>query len=353
LRAAQHVGVIRTEGVEVRIRPKVPVERVLFLAAYATDQTGWTDTVAQFVETPDLVAGIAAGFVTHAERSLARGVLQGYKRVEEALPIVRGRLREAAQATRRFGLPVPLEVTYDDFTIDILENQLLKSAARRLLLLPLVSTSVRRRLQRIALQVGGASELPPGGPVPVVHFDRLNERFRSSLALARLVLERSSVDLAHGDRDSVAFLFDMNRVFEDFVTAAIAPELERFGGRVEAQHRTFLDEGAAIAIRPDITWWSGSTCRAAIDAKYKSIATTALPNADVYQVFAYAVSLGLAEVHLVYAAGNERPATHIVRHAGTAIHAHALDLDQTPQMLLSGVRGLAEQIAFASSRTAA
>lgn len=61
-------------------------------------------------------------------------MLQGYRTVEEALPLLRGRLREADQLRQR--LAVPLEVRYDDYTVDIPENRILLTAARRLLRVP-------------------------------------------------------------------------------------------------------------------------------------------------------------------------------------------------------------------------
>lgn len=56
--------------------------------------------------------------------------------IEEALPLLRGRLREATHLRRRDALAVPLEVRYDDYTVDVPENRILLTAARRLLLFP-------------------------------------------------------------------------------------------------------------------------------------------------------------------------------------------------------------------------
>jgi len=53
--------------------------------------------------------------------------------------------------------------------------------------------------------------------------------------------------------------------------------------------------------------------------------------------------------HLVYAAGNEEPATHLVRQAGTEIVCHALDLSAPPAELFAGILALTEFIASASS----
>ena len=98
----------------------------------ANDSRGWRDDDPAFQEADNLVEALVRAYLRHAERALARGLLQGYQSVEDAQPGIRGRVREADQLRRRFGLPLPVEVRYDDYTTDIDENRLLRAAARRL-----------------------------------------------------------------------------------------------------------------------------------------------------------------------------------------------------------------------------
>lgn len=60
---------------------------------------------------------------------MAQGLLQGYRVTEESSTVLRGRLREADQMRRRFGLAIPMEVRFDDYSADIAENQLLRGGA--------------------------------------------------------------------------------------------------------------------------------------------------------------------------------------------------------------------------------
>lgn len=77
LRAAHLVGVIQTDDLEVRIHPKVSVDRLLFLLGFATDQSGWKDLPADFAAEEDLVSAVAFAFLHHADRALATGMLHG------------------------------------------------------------------------------------------------------------------------------------------------------------------------------------------------------------------------------------------------------------------------------------
>ena len=95
-------GVGRTGGVEVWVRPKVDIHRLVFLLGYAADPKGWRDTDVPLASAPGLLPALAQAFARQAQRALAGGVLQGYRTVEEALPVVRGRIRIADQLRYRF-----------------------------------------------------------------------------------------------------------------------------------------------------------------------------------------------------------------------------------------------------------
>jgi 5-methylcytosine-specific restriction enzyme subunit McrC len=179
LRPSSLVGVIRLGDLEVRIRPKIPVSRLLFLLAYARDQSGWRDILAGFQEESDVVTAVAMGFVHHAERALMPHVLHGYLAVEDDLTTLRGRMREGDQLRRRFGIPLPLAVAYDEFTIDIPENRLLLTAALRLQRLWGVPPAGQRALRRIVQRLEGVTELAPGSKLPTVVISRLNEQIRT------------------------------------------------------------------------------------------------------------------------------------------------------------------------------
>lgn len=327
------------------MRPKVAVERLLYLLGFAADPTGWRmDNDVSLAEADDLVPAIAGVFAAIAHRVLRQGVLQGYRVVEESLAVVRGRLLHAEQLRQRPGLAVPLSVRYDDFTLDIAENQLLRAAAVRLLRAPGVPQPTRARLHRLVAALGNVTALVAGQSLPAVRFTRLNERYRPAVRLAELVLHGRSIEANVGGVRATGFVFDMNRVFEDYLTAGLRVALPAFGGDVRTQHRDVLDEAARVQIRPDITWWRAGQCVAVVDAKYKAT-TAGLPNADLYQMLAYCTVLGLPRGHLVYAAGNELPAEHVVRCAGTVIVVHALQLDLPVHGLVAGMRELAAAIA--------
>lgn len=144
------------------------------------------------------------------------------------------------------------------------------------------------------------------------------------------------------------FLLDTPRLFEDFTTVVLSETIvSAYGGRVQSQVRSHLDEARRVALRPDIVWKKHGTPAAVIDAKYKAEKPTGYSNGDLYQLLAYCTILGLAQGHLVYAKGNGEPARHVVRQSGIEILCHAVDLSLPPDSLINQIRDLSRVIASA------
>jgi len=156
------------------------------------------------------------------------------------------------------------------------------------------------------------------------------------------------VTATQGEVASASFVFDFNKVFEDFVSTALRKALRPYGGEVRFQHRDRLDaEGAAaLPLRPDITWWSRGRCLAVIDAKHKSIANQTMPNADAYQMLAYCTALRRRRGFLVYAKDSgERERRHVIRNSPYTLDVRVLDVESEPDALLAQVDELALAVA--------
>ena len=340
------VGALEVGGLSVSIRPKLDISRVLFLASCAMGAFDLREEYFDFQDAPTLVEALASALAAAARRAFARGLHHGYRTEEEALHTVRGRIRIDEQLRRRFGAPVPVEVRYDEFTDDITANRLVKAAAARLGRMRLRSPRSREGLRWVGARLENVSlvEFPA---VPDVRFDRLSEHYREVVALSRLILRHTSFETDRGRVRAPGFLMDMNAVFQGCVTQALRDAL-RLSDRVfrsgEQVRGVTLDEEGEVRLEPDLSWWDGSTCTFVGDAKYKRIGYEHAPNADLYQLLAYATALDLPGGLLIYAQGEAEPAAHQVRHAGIRLETATLDLSGTIDELLAHVDALAARV---------
>ena len=349
--AKHKVGVLRYGEVELRIVPKVAVSRLLYLATYTDDSGSWRELDTLLGAADDPLSALAHALAFHGEAALRPTPLQGYVTHEAAERRVRGRLLFAQQLSRRPGIHLPVELRYDEYEVNIFENRVLKTAlgvVERHVLDP----SLARRLAHLRFRLDGVEPWPIGMSVPSFNFTRLNQRYRAALALARLILERRSLEFPDQTQRGSAFLFNMNHVFESYVEAELRRELEGHGGRVDGQRKTHLDEADTVLMKPDVTWWSGDQCLAVIDAKYKRTSSDDFPNADAYQMLAYCTRLGLRRGVLVYAdLGGGAGDSTIIRNAGVEIVTTKLDIAGSIEELRSSATALAALVSESPSTT--
>lgn len=342
--AGTRIGVVRIGEFQVIIQPKIEISRLVFLMGYARHPSFWRDDRVQLDQEADLPAALATAFCTLTHRALEQGLLKGYVTIDETLPVLRGRVREADQLRRRWGQAIPLEVRYDEFSVDIAENRLLLAAAEQLLRTPGINKQHRASLQRIRLQLADVSSPTRGRQRPAWVETRLNARYQPALELAEMILNGRSFEQRAGDLTVSGYLFNMASIFEDFVTVGLREAMSSYAGRSSLQYRTHLDVAETVPVRPDFVWSEQGHPRVVADAKYKAEKPSGFPQADLYQLLAYCAVLQLPVGHLVYAKGEEESVTHQVSGAGVRLVAHTLDLTAEPAVLLASIRDLAKQL---------
>lgn len=340
VKAKHKVGILRYGDVELRIKPKIPISRLLYLATYNEDPRSWKDLDTLLDVVDDPLSAVGHALLYHAENALRPTPLQGYATHESAERKPRGRIL-FDQQNRRAGIPLPIEIRFDEFEINIPENRILK-AAIGLVEKTISEPELLRRLTHLRFRLDGVEPWPIGYPIPNITFTRLNNRYKPALAISRLILEQKSLEFDQQIQRGTAFLFNMNQIFESFLEAALRRELEKYGGRVDGQRSMYLDEDDTILLKPDITWWFGDRCRAVVDAKYKQTQPDDFPNADAYQLLAYCTRLGLQRGFLVYAdveGHSERSV--VVRKSDITIVSAELDVSGTLSKIGKSLESLA------------
>ncbi len=343
------VGALELGDLAVSIRPKLEVSRVLFLASYAMGAFRLQDEPYAFEDKATLVEALAPALVAAARRAFGRGLLHGYRTEEEALHTVRGRIIVAEQIRRRFDIPLPVEVRYDDFTDDILANRLVKAAASVLGAMHVEDAGAREGLRWMDATLGNVSLLRfSRRDVPPVAFNRLNEHYREVVELSRLILRYRAIEMDRGGVRANGFLMDMNEVFQGFVTRALRESLGVSDRTLRSDKNlpgtVWLDQGQHIRLRPDLSWWDGSTCTFVGDAKYKRIHDERVPNADLYQMLAYATALDLPGGLLAYAEGETEPLLHEVQHTGQRLEVAAVNLSGSIADIRASIDEIAQRV---------
>ena len=343
------VGAVQVGNLLIEVTPKqkVGLSRLLFLLGYAANPGFRPEDVAG-IEDTDLFAALGESLARQGLRALERGALSGYVHVEDALRTVRGRIRVGDQMTRRPGMLLPVEVAYDDFTVDIPENRILRAAVRIMMQVPRLSDDVRWRLAHLDSKLDGVSELRFGAPLPVWAESRLNAHYVPALRLAEIILRNMSAEAGLGRHSVASFVVNMATVFEDFLTTALKEALDRYPGETVGQYQAFLDEaepigrrGDRVRMMVDIVHSVDGIPGIVFDAKYKAASPSGVyPNADHYQMLAYCTALDVQRAWLVYA-GPGQARVRRIRNSEVSVVEYPIDLSQSPEDLVAAVRRLA------------
>lgn len=343
------IGVLDLGKRALRIEPKVPIDRVLFLLSYALDPVDWQQRDVAYDVRDDLVGAMAAALASAMRSALRTGLLQGYRHREETALTIRGRIRFSEQLRRHPGRSYPIEIGYDDFTTDIDENRLLLAALWRLRHIQVTSDALRNELahQRNVLAEAASLVDYRGIDLPSISWTALNRRYRPAVSLARLVLRATTVEQGRGLAESAGFLVNMNVVFEEFVRAALRQELGLGARSFPAGNQVglHLDERRRIGLDPDLSWWHAGRCRFVGDVKYKRLRHAGIKHPDLYQLLSYVVATDLPGGLLVYpVAERDHTAEHEVVHLGRRLDVMTIDLSGTPDEILASVSVVADRV---------
>ena len=205
-------------------------------------------------------------------------------------------IREQFITNRRFGATV--YCTYDEFSGNILENQVLHAA---ILLCQRFSKldALFRPLALLRHTFDGVSEplkLAPQVARERIIYNRLNAHYRRAHVLAWIILAGLGVERLEkpGNAQVYSFLIDMNKLFEDFVERIVTRLFPRPAYAVATQEPVAavfrdLDRGLVYArMVPDlrVTRVIDATTLP-VDAKYKRYDAGGVSAADLYQLSMY------------------------------------------------------------------
>ena len=98
------------------------------MLSYSLDPAFWRNQKSQLLMTSALMRLRNFCSPNHTSKQ----PLRGYRQVDDSIHGVKGRIRFNDQLRKSQRLVVPLEVTFDDHTLDIVENQLILAAANKL-----------------------------------------------------------------------------------------------------------------------------------------------------------------------------------------------------------------------------
>ena len=239
---------------------------------------------------------------------LRKGALLRYVHREDNLPVLRGRLLIDRQLKLNSGHQGRLYCAFDELIEDNIYNQYIKCALK-VVHGQARSLPAKRATTELLYRFDGVRDYRPeecrGWSLPE---RRDAKRFESVFRQCGWFLRGLGQDVRAGERESLSVLFDMNRLFEDFVAAKLRKETRGCGFRVRAQgpQSPLVKEGdiPRFRMKPDITFNAGGKVLAILDTKWKILSEQkdkyGIAQGDLYQMVAYGTRYRCPNLILIY-----------------------------------------------------
>lgn len=321
LRAQQVVGVLVAKGVTLEILPKIDgvnedqaIRRSLIhMLAVVLDLDISAGSSATFGwQKENLLEILIRLFCEKLFVTLRRGMPRKYIGCEDDLPALRGRLSAVRQFTVLAASPQRLACRFDELSRNVALNQIMKAAIVRLLAIS-ASVENQRRLTELAFAYEDVANLSIKSlRWDQVFLDRTNVGWSELLRFARLVLEDRFQSTTSGAVEGFSLLFEMNKLFEEFVGRSLKSALRGTDFHVHLQgpqSYALVDQQSGarrFATRPDVVVSRSGRPMLVIDTKWKRLKGAiddpkrGVGQADVYQMMAYAHVYDCKRLVLLY-----------------------------------------------------
>jgi 5-methylcytosine-specific restriction enzyme subunit McrC len=340
-----HVGTIVGPGCRLLIRPKIPVENLFYLLDPTTPLPTVEDrTQTLSAEGPlDFLAGRLAQLL--AERGAA-GLHRSYAERAEQGPFLHGRLDLPAALREPAGRKDRIPCRFEEFTVDVPCNRVPKATAELVLRSPLLDERVRAVLTgalRGFSEVGSIDLTPEG--FAAAEPTRLTEAYRPLIDLCRLLVDGLAPTQSAGATPYPAFLLNMERVFERYLTHGVRrafAEDDRYtvAGQALCTVSASRPGQPDLEMRPDLMVERGGRPVVVVDAKWKRLRRAPEP-ADMYQVLAYCTVLGVRRGVLVYPGRRDRVRRYVLPRSPVRLEVCTLRVSGPREECALSLQGLA------------
>ena len=301
-------GAINLDGLELHLKPKIPLQNLFHLLEIANNlPIRHLPNLVHSQTVDDFYARLAARLTQLISRRLKQGLYQAYETRTARLPYVRGRLDVAQIRAGHITLPV----RFDEISADNPHNQLLLTALSQLLRTNLLSNEKRTVARQAYRQLRRVITLQAFDPRQRLTYTRLNADYEQMHTLCRFFLTHMMPLHETGSAETLPFLVNMAALFEQFVAQWLTDNLPD-AYQLHIQERSSLADGKIqIAIDLVIVERATGLVKMVLDTKWKSAEKPA--NDDIYQIAFYANTRHSPQAILIYPAPLKHPLDETIR----------------------------------------
>lgn len=308
----EHVGIIQVGNLLIEVLPKAD--------KYSNDQATWrglligmlkeiynfdvkTTSNAQLYLKPNALLDLYFElFVKEVEYLLHAGLIKKYRKKEGNNTALKGNILFAKHLQKN---STHQERFYTSYTTYDVIHPLHQILYKTILLLKKINnnTSLQSKIGSLILNFPEMPDLKvTEATFSKITFNRKSQSYRKAIEIARMILLHYHPDISKGHNDILALMFDMNKLWEQFVFISLKKH-KPLNYTVSAQTKKDFwkhDNGRNATIRPDIILSFDNKEFLVLDTKWKNNGDGQPSADDLRQLYVYHQYYQAKKVALIY-----------------------------------------------------
>ena len=320
------VGVIKYKNLHLEILPKlisadanndgeiskaersIILKNLIFMLSYTKNLDIKTNDNAKLsTEKNPFIEILIREFATSLFESLKRFTPKRYVREEENLNYLKGKIKFSENIRYNCTNQAKFYCEYDEFSENNLLNQLFLFVST--CLYNISNNSYNKKTLKFIINYYSDISFVRFDKFKVrkIKLTRNQELFKKSFNLAKMFVEQTSVDLSKNKFENITLVWDMNKLFEEFIFELIRRKIPECKALAQKPKRLLKKENVTrrdtkvdiLVQKPEVI----------IDTKYKKFKNFEdISSADIYQVTTYCLLHKYNRAILLYPQfGNEKP----------------------------------------------
>ena len=326
IKANSWVGVIKYKNLHLEILPKlisadvnndnkisedkrsIILKNLIFMLSYTKKLDIKTNDSAKLsTEKNPFIEILIREFATSLFESLKRFTPKRYVREEENLNYLKGKIKFSENIRYNCTNEAKFYCEYDEFSENNLLNQLFLFVST--CLYNISNSSYNKKTLKFIINYYSDISFVRFDKFKVrkIKLTRNQELFKKPFKLAKMFVEQASVDLSKNKFENITLVWDMNKLFEEFIFELIRRKIPECKALAQKPKRLLKKENVTrrdtkvdiLVQKPEVI----------IDTKYKKFKNFEdISSADIYQVTTYCLLHKYNRAILLYPQfGNEKP----------------------------------------------
>lgn len=289
-----YVGVLNVGGLQIEVLPKTDADsedankwrpRLLYMLQTVYRLQAKTPSNAnQALKDSPVLDVFLQRFLEEVEQLLHMGLIKTYRKETNNLNAMKGKIVWSKHVTKNVVHKERFYVNYTTYDRNHIMNRIIY---KTLQVIPEVTGNsyIANRSKTLAFEFPELLDINvTDATFATMHFDRKSDGYRDAMQIAKLILLNYMPDMVHHRNNVLALMFDMNRLWEEYVYVMLRRKLTNYN--VSAQKVKLFWEHKTI--RPDIVISDNqSKTTLVIDTKWKLPKDNTPSDGDLKQMYTY------------------------------------------------------------------